>query len=1036
MIRRLAIVSASAMLLGAAVPPAAMGASQSPLPERLRAELKELPLTGPDGTRPEFVPAALDPDRLVTVMVEVDGAPVAAVRAAAKDAGAELSDVERSALRAALRARQQPLVDAVESLRGRVLATTQDAFNGVKVTVPTSALPQLATLPGVVAVHPVVNYERSNETSVPFLGVPQQVWQDLELTGEGVTIGVIDTGIDYTHADFGGAGTPEAYKANNPTVVEPGSFPTAKVVGGHDFAGNRYDGGAPPGDPAAIPVPDPDPLDCQGHGTHVAGTAAGGGVLADGTAYSGPYDATTPERDFAVGPGVAPEASLYALKVFGCDGSTNLLVDAVNWAVENDLDVLNLSLGSPFSSAGDVEIEAINNAVRAGIVVVVSAGNNGNIPYVVGSPSVAERAISVAAVDSNETFPMADVAVGGRTITLRNLNLADLSTPVTGPVAVLADNPATPQNEALGCVASDYAGIPEGSVVVTLRGQCALLDRGVLGQRAGAAAVVIVSNVPQAPPFLGAIEGVTIPVLGATPEQGAQVSAGRGQTATITDGGREANPDFRTPAPFTSAGPSIVGDAAKPDLAAPGVSIISAGVGTGAGPRTLSGTSMSAPHVAGVAALVRQARPDDSVESVKAALVNTADPQAARNYTTLRLGSGVVDPDEAITTPVVAVGDAGTASLSFGFEESVRTVTERKTVQLRNTGSTAVRFAVSVEQSSTPDGETSVSVRPRAVTVAAGETANVDVTVSVAPSTDLPPGGVQAASGTVVFTPATGSAAPVLRVPYVLVHRAVSDLQTRPERVRPPADGTVEFTTTNRSPVAGTIDVYAWGLSDGSGDDLIRDGKAPDIRAVGVQAFPRMMPLPRDRQARGLGVFAINTHGRHANASAIEHDVLLDVDENGQIDFAVVGVDLGLVTGQGLTGQASSVTFDVRTGQAVRAFPAIGAANSSTLLLPFVLSDVAVDERNPDFQYDAAASSLIARGIDEVDGRASFNAFDQPVETGGFAEVPGRTAIDWTADVDAAQLRETPVEGWMLVYTENRTGPQQADLVRLGGRPG
>ncbi|HYH84774.1 MAG TPA: post-COAP-1 domain-containing protein [Pyrinomonadaceae bacterium] len=110
-------------------------------------------------------------------------------------------------------------------------------------------------------------------------------------------IGIIDTGIDYTHADFGGPGTSAAYTSNNRAIIEPGTFPTAKVVGGMDFAGDAYTG-------ANAPIPDPDPLDCTNHGTHVAGSAAGLSVNVDGTTYTGPYDGTTPFTSLSIGPGV------------------------------------------------------------------------------------------------------------------------------------------------------------------------------------------------------------------------------------------------------------------------------------------------------------------------------------------------------------------------------------------------------------------------------------------------------------------------------------------------------------------------------------------------------------------------------------------------------------------------------------------------------------------------------------------------------------------------------------------------------------
>src|SRR4029079_12871754 len=98
-----------------------------------------------------------------------------------------------------------------------------------------------------------------------------------------------------------------------------------------------------------VPHPDSDPLDCNGHGSHVSGTSAGNRVLAGGSAFSGPYDATTyTANSFSIGPGVAPEAKLVALKVFGCEGSTDVVVDALNWVGEYNathadaIDVVNM----------------------------------------------------------------------------------------------------------------------------------------------------------------------------------------------------------------------------------------------------------------------------------------------------------------------------------------------------------------------------------------------------------------------------------------------------------------------------------------------------------------------------------------------------------------------------------------------------------------------------------------------------------------------------------------------------------------------
>jgi minor extracellular serine protease Vpr len=189
-----------------------------------------------------------------------------------------------------------------------MLGQYQDAYDGIKVRVPLRDLARLTALPGVERVLAVAQYQMANVTSSLFTGVPAAWSAGTGFTGKGVKIAVIDTGIDYTHADFGGSGNPAAYTANDGVTLAGSGFPNAKVAGGFDFVGDAYDAGGS-GD-AVIPHPDPNPLDCAGHGTHVAGTIAGYGVTADGQTYRGPYDAQTlSSEQFQVGPGVAPEPS-------------------------------------------------------------------------------------------------------------------------------------------------------------------------------------------------------------------------------------------------------------------------------------------------------------------------------------------------------------------------------------------------------------------------------------------------------------------------------------------------------------------------------------------------------------------------------------------------------------------------------------------------------------------------------------------------------------------------------------------------------
>ena len=231
------------------------------------------------------------------------------------------------------------------------------------------------------SVEPVGLIEPAIDSSVPFIGA-KRAWDELGLTGKGIRIAIIDSGIDYTHAAFGGAGTRDEYDANDPTIIEPGTFPTAKVVGGWDFVGEQYDvdGGSD------TPDPDPDPLDAEGHGSHVAGICCSKGV---------------PDR---VGRGVAYQAKILSYKVWSDDTSTaDVLVAAFERAVDPDrdgdfddrADVISFSGAVTYGPPASVESEAAQAAVDAGSVVVVAAGNAGGQfsfggAYRVGGPSSAE----------------------------------------------------------------------------------------------------------------------------------------------------------------------------------------------------------------------------------------------------------------------------------------------------------------------------------------------------------------------------------------------------------------------------------------------------------------------------------------------------------------------------------------------------------------------------------------------------------------------------------------------------------------------
>ena len=223
-----------------------------------------------------------------TYFLVLDGETASEVHARMKGKNSEQEIASAVNNRRATINNQQDALVAQLHARGHIVSGRfSQVLNAVRVHASSEEADRLLSLPGVKRLEPARHKKPLLSTSVPFIGGPQ-VWGSAAgaADGSGVRIGIIDTGIDYTHADFGGTGLANAYTVNDRTRIEPGTFPTAKVVGGYDFVGDAYDASTPGLD---VPRPDLDPLDCNGHGTHVAGIAAGFGVRTNGVRYTGAY---------------------------------------------------------------------------------------------------------------------------------------------------------------------------------------------------------------------------------------------------------------------------------------------------------------------------------------------------------------------------------------------------------------------------------------------------------------------------------------------------------------------------------------------------------------------------------------------------------------------------------------------------------------------------------------------------------------------------------------------------------------------------
>jgi subtilisin family serine protease len=660
--------------------------------------------TLPDG----FLPAAIRARQLGRYFVEMKTDSVAQVLMRGGGGGDGVSaPQQQDAATAALRSQEGAIAQA-KSLGGSVTFRYKVLVNAFSARLSAQAAATLAQRADVRSVEPVSIVQKTLTSSVPFIGAPQ-VWSTYGVRGQGMRVAIVDTGIDYTHASFGGEGTVEAYEANDPAFIEDGSFPTAKVIGGFDFVGQDYD--VLDGDTGNdTPRPDFDPLDEDGHGTHTGSTIAGFNVPGN------------------VGRGVAPLAKLYAYTVWDVGNSTDdVLVAAYERAVDPNqdgsvkdaVDVLSFSGGVTYGTLNSLEARAAQRVVNLGTVFVASAGNSGNqaanaSAYVAGTPATARGVVAVAAsidvflalvleINSTTAPPAPTLPDGGQTVH----QAWSGAIPSGGWTDDLFDGREVDADTAAQFCNPLPADSLTGQTVLVRRGTCAGSLKTFNAETAGADALIIINNVPGAPVALGSGgETVTIPAFMISRADGAALLGEISPNAPTTFNDETVNATIGdVPQPvagfedaltgFTSEGPARLTNDLKPDISAPGLSIAAAAVGTGNESIQFSGTSMAAPHVSGVATLLRQLHPSWSPTLIKAVLMNQAKVNMKNADKTptppaTAMGAGRVQAFQSARARSVA----WPGSLSFGFAPTPDSWTAIRSFRVKNFDNKAHGYTV------------------------------------------------------------------------------------------------------------------------------------------------------------------------------------------------------------------------------------------------------------------------------------------------------------------------------------------------------
>ncbi len=607
----------------------------------------------------------------------------------------DLRSPQAETYRAQVVAEQRALTEKLSKLEGvKVQSAIQTVMNALIVRVPAAQYDKVRKLPGVKKIYFSRQHRAQLDTSAVLLNAPD-LWAKAggrSRAGAGVKIGIIDTGIDDTNPMFDGKAftAPAGYPRGEQDLTN------GKVIVARNFISLLFE-------PQTVQTA----VDEVGHGTFVAGCAAGELVNAPLATISG----------------MAPAAYLGNYKVFGTPGvndttSTAAILAAVDSAVEDGMDILNLSLGALdyIPPAEDPEAGALENAIRAGVVVVVAAGNNGPTAHTIGSPGTTPDAITVGAVTNSRTFS-SQVHVTAPSPVPSNLSSLPYL-PGDGP-AINTQIPPTNVTDVAALDGSGQACSPlpsdslKGSIALIVRKPCAFVTKVTNAADAGAAAVIVYNNNPvEGPVSMAGLTATTIPAVMISNADGISlkqyIAAHPGSVHVGIDSRLMLSATSVVPrvlATFSSVGPGT-DYSIKPDLVAVGEFVYSAAQSSNpqgaiynpTGFIVSQGTSFSTPMVAGAAAGLKQLFPQLDALGIKSVLTNTARADVTADGTMpasiLQSGGGLLDMGKAASATAVF----SPTSLSFGAEPYSGTLSLTRTLTIRNVGPTADQYSITVQQ--------------------------------------------------------------------------------------------------------------------------------------------------------------------------------------------------------------------------------------------------------------------------------------------------------------------------------------------------